>query len=74
MPGTEGGLGTALVGEKIAIGRIVVNVSKLIGEGTSFVFLLCHVSWFCSVDVYGKIDTLTHSCRFVNVFVVVGLG
>ena len=55
MPGTEGGLGTALVGEKIAIGRIVVNVSKLIGEGTFFVFLLCDVSWYCSVGVCGEI-------------------
>eukprot|EP00529_Nitzschia_sp_RCC80_P016675 CAMPEP_0113451902 /NCGR_PEP_ID=MMETSP0014_2-20120614/6573_1 /TAXON_ID=2857 /ORGANISM="Nitzschia sp." /LENGTH=676 /DNA_ID=CAMNT_0000343263 /DNA_START=516 /DNA_END=2546 /DNA_ORIENTATION=- /assembly_acc=CAM_ASM_000159 len=41
MPGAEGGLGTALVGEKIAIGRIVVNVSKLIGEGGfSYVYLV----------------------------------
>jgi hypothetical protein len=39
MPNAEGGLGSALVGEKIAIGQINVLVTKLIGEGTSLSLL-----------------------------------
>lgn len=34
MPNSEGGLGTSLVGEKIAVNHRQVIVSKLLGEGT----------------------------------------
>jgi len=33
MPGADGGLGTALVGEKITIGQLNVTVTNLLGEG-----------------------------------------
>lgn len=34
MPGPDGGLGSALVGEKILINHRQVQVTKLLGEGT----------------------------------------
>lgn len=33
MPNADGGLGTALVGEKININNLQVIVNKLVGEG-----------------------------------------
>lgn len=33
MPSSDGGLGAALVGEKIMINQRQVSVSKLLGEG-----------------------------------------
>jgi hypothetical protein len=35
MPGAEGGLGIALVGERISVGQIQLQVTKLLGEGIS---------------------------------------
>jgi len=41
MPGADGGLGTALVGEKITIGQLHVTVMNLLGEGGfSYVYLV----------------------------------
>jgi hypothetical protein len=34
MPGAEGGLGSALVGERISMGKTQLQVTKLLGEGT----------------------------------------
>ena len=36
MPGAEGGLGSALVGERITMGQNQLQVTKLLGEGTYF--------------------------------------
>jgi hypothetical protein len=36
MPSGDGGLGTALVGEKISIAHLNVTVTNLLGEGKSF--------------------------------------
>ena len=33
MPAGDGGLGTALVGEKISVGPMNLSVTKLLGEG-----------------------------------------
>lgn len=33
MPGAEGGLGSALVGERITMGQMQLQVTKLLGEG-----------------------------------------
>lgn len=33
MPAADGGLGTALVGEKITVGNQNLSVTKLLGEG-----------------------------------------
>ena len=33
MPPADGGLGTALVGEKLAMGNMNLSVTKLLGEG-----------------------------------------
>ena len=33
MPAGDGGLGSALVGEKIAVGHMNLSVTKLLGEG-----------------------------------------
>jgi hypothetical protein len=33
MPAADGGLGTALVGEKISMANMNLSVSKLLGEG-----------------------------------------
>jgi hypothetical protein len=59
MPGgAEGGLGSALVGERIVIGQIQLQVTKLLGEGTSsrgkgfaFAFLStgCHVRYLINL-------------------------
>ncbi|KAG7366895.1 serine/threonine protein kinase [Nitzschia inconspicua] len=41
MPGAEGGLGSALVGEKISMGQTQLQVTKLLGEGGfSYVYLV----------------------------------
>jgi hypothetical protein len=34
MAGAEGGLGSALVGEKVVMGQLHLQVTKLLGEGT----------------------------------------
>jgi hypothetical protein len=36
MPAADGGLGTALVGEKISMGNMNLSVTKLLGEGKSW--------------------------------------
>jgi len=41
MPAADGGLGTALVGEKISMGNLNLSVTKLLGEGGfSYVYLV----------------------------------
>lgn len=35
MPGAEGGLGSALVGERITMGQLQLQVTKLLGEGNT---------------------------------------
>ena len=35
MPSSDGGLGSALVGEKVVVNHRQVHVSKLLGEGRS---------------------------------------
>mmetsp|Transcript_10434 Transcript_10434/g.30509 ORF Transcript_10434/g.30509 Transcript_10434/m.30509 type:complete len:644 (+) Transcript_10434:269-2200(+) len=41
MPAADGGLGTALVGEKITMGNLHLSISKLLGEGGfSYVYLV----------------------------------
>lgn len=41
MPAADGGLGTALVGEKISVGQLNLSVTKLLGEGGfSYVYLV----------------------------------
>mmetsp|Transcript_3649 Transcript_3649/g.7835 ORF Transcript_3649/g.7835 Transcript_3649/m.7835 type:complete len:661 (-) Transcript_3649:102-2084(-) len=43
MPGADGGLGTAFIGEKIAMGNLNLSVTKLLGEGGfSYVYLVKH--------------------------------
>jgi hypothetical protein len=44
MPTTDGGLGTALVGEKIVVNSRSVAVTRLLGEGKEILWSLANGS------------------------------